>query len=102
VIQKTGEERNFRAIVVADGSLFADIPMSNVSGNMQFAYDGINWLLRSDSYSGVMNKSEEDVKIQHTQEDQVAWFYGSVVLVPMLFLGLGLFRVRLRKRGARR
>lgn len=42
-----------------------------------------------------MGSSKEDVPIQHTREQEVVWFYATVLLAPALVLGVGS-RVRLR------
>jgi len=97
----TGKKKNddgstWRALVVSDASLFADVPIVN-PGNQQFVYDGLNWLTRQEAISGSV-KSEEDVKIQHTREGQAGWFYLTVIGIPVLLFGLGMLRVRLRRK----
>lgn len=90
-------ERGFRAIVVADATLFSDFPITN-PGNQQFIYDALNWLTGQEAHAGEV-ESEEDVRIQHTREGQAGWFYSTVVGVPLLFLALGAVRLRIRRRG---
>jgi len=38
------------------------------------------------------------VKIQHTRDEDIKWFYGTVALFPTLILLLGLVLVRIRRR----
>lgn len=93
-----GEGENaFRAIVVADATLFSDFPIVN-PGNQQFVYDALNWLTGQEALAGE-TESEEDVRIQHTREGQAGWFYSTVLGVPLLFLVFGAIRLRLRRRG---
>jgi hypothetical protein len=44
--------------------------------------------------------SEEDVPIQHTREQDVLWFWATVLLAPALVLGVGFFVTRRRGRRA--
>jgi hypothetical protein len=46
-------------------------------------------------------ESEEDVMIQHTREEDVAWFYGTIFGVPLLVLATGITLTALRNRRAR-
>jgi hypothetical protein len=96
-----GKERPWRALVVADSGLFSDLAMNANRGNQQFAYDGLNWLIGAEAVSGAV-EIEEDAKILHTRETQTIWFYGTVVGVPLLVLGAGVLRLRMRRRGGER
>lgn len=94
-VEGDGED-GFRAIVVADASLFADFPIGN-PGNQQFIYDALNWLTGQEALSGEV-ENEEDVRIQHTREGQAGWFYSTVLGVPALFFAFGAVRLRVRRR----
>ncbi|RMG93335.1 MAG: hypothetical protein D6705_18980 [Deltaproteobacteria bacterium] len=87
----------FRVIVAADATFMTDLALGNL-GNQQFLHDAINWLIGAEALSG-RTESEEDVKIEHTKEDQAKWFYATVLGVPVLVLGAGAFHVRRRRRG---
>lgn len=95
-----GKERPWRALVVADSGVFSDLAMGN-RGNQQFAYDGLSWLIGAEAVSGAI-EVEEDAKILHTKETQTIWFYGTVFGVPLLVLGAGMLRLRLRRKGGER
>ncbi len=96
VAEGAGTDRGWRALIVADASLFADFPVGN-PGNQQFIYDSMNWLTHQEGLSGEV-ESEEDVRIQHTKEGQAGWFYSTVVGIPLLFLAFGAIRLRVRRR----
>lgn len=49
-----------------------------------------------------MTTSEEDVPIQHTRSQDVAWFYATVFGVPVAVLAVGFFVTRRRGRRAPR
>lgn len=92
------ETPEFRAVIVADSTLFSDLALAS-QGNQVFVSDALNWLLGDEALAGT-TESEEDVKIEHTKEDQTLWFYGTSLGVPLIVLLLGLLRVRRRKRSA--
>jgi len=94
-------EIGWRVAVVADSTAFSDLVLANVRGNQQYIWDVIHWLTGDEESTGT-TESEEDVKIQHTKEDQVAWFYSTSVGVPFLVLLVGWLRVRSRRKGGSR
>jgi hypothetical protein len=51
-----------------------------------------------EGFSGVAS-TEADVPITHTRKQDVAWFYSSIFLMPVLVIGLGLLVTRNRRRG---
>ncbi|MEE2750855.1 MAG: Gldg family protein [Myxococcota bacterium] len=85
----------WRGIVIADATSLSDQWIPN-PGNQLYVYDAVNWLIGEESTSGTL-ESEEDVKIQHTRDDQVAWFYGTIFGVPLLVFGGGALRLRRRR-----
>ncbi|MCB9746121.1 MAG: Gldg family protein [Alphaproteobacteria bacterium] len=92
------EDKELRALVLADASAFSDLGLLGMKGNNVYVGDGVGWLLDEAELGGTV-ESEEDVKIEHTREDQVAWFYGTIVGVPLLVLVLGVVRTRRRRKG---
>jgi hypothetical protein len=93
-----------RAIVVGTQAflsdapiLRADMPILAIRGNGQFAFDGTRWLIGDDDITGEI-ESEEDVKIQHTREEDWLWFVTTEVGVPALVLGFGLMFIRFRRK----
>lgn len=91
-----GEGSQFRALVLMAPAALVDLAVLRFLANQQFAVDGVNWLIGAEDLTGT-TESEEDVKIEHTKEGQTTWFYGTVLGVPMLVLGLGGIRVRMRR-----
>ncbi len=86
-----------RAIVVGDTSLFSDDVLRYSKGNVLFGSDTIRWLVGDEDTVGEIH-SEEDVKIQHTRQEDTAWFLMSIVGVPALVLIFGFVLMRLRRR----
>jgi hypothetical protein len=64
--------------------------MSNVIGNQVLFVDAMRWLVGEESWSGQTN-TEEDVRIEHTKQQDLAWFYSTIFGVPGLVLAAGLF-----------
>jgi hypothetical protein len=91
--QKT-EQRSF---VVADADLFSDTVLKNVPHNRVLLVDAVRWLGGEESLAGELS-SEEDVRIDHTKDKDVFWFYLTILGVPALILGLGLYVARFAKK----
>jgi hypothetical protein len=86
-----------RSFVVADADLFSDTVLKNVTHNRVLLLDAVRWLGGEESLAGELN-SEEDVRIEHTKGKDVFWFYLTILGVPALILGLGLFVSRKAKK----
>lgn len=101
--EKKPEAKEMRAFVVADSDAFSDLVMSNVGGNQYFLVDAVRWLVGEASFSGA-ESSEEDVRIESTKQQDLSWFYGTIIGMPCLVLGAGvvLSRRSRRAQGAKR
>ncbi|WP_225410102.1 Gldg family protein [Stigmatella hybrida] len=89
-----------RAVVMGDSDALSDGVVPNLA-NAYLVMDTLRWLTGEEAISGAVS-SEEDVPIQHTREQDVAWFYATVFLGPMLVLGVGFFVTRRRGKRAPR
>ena len=85
-----------RVIVFADASAVSD-PMVRNQSNLIYFVDGLRWLVGDVKASGVAS-SEEDIRIRHTNKEDVAWFYGTVALVPGLVIIAGALATRRARR----
>jgi hypothetical protein len=91
-----GGDKEARAFVVADVDAFTDEFLRN-EGNALLLADIAYWL--SDVKEPIIPKvTEEDVRIQHRKEDDVAWFYSTTLGVPALVLALGFFVASRRRK----
>ena len=90
---KKPEVKEMRAFVTADADAFSDLVLTNVVGNQVLFVDAMRWLVGEESYSGATN-TEEDLHIEHTKQQDMAWFYSTIFGLPMLVLGVGLFARR--------
>ncbi len=101
------DEKEMRAVVFADADLFSDDYILAPLGagghppNYHLFADVVRWLAGEAQMGGVPT-SEEDVKILHSRSEDAWWFYSTVMGVPLLILGLGLFTGWGRGRGKRR
>jgi hypothetical protein len=59
--------------------------------------DAVRWLGGEDSFAGEVN-DEEDVRIEHSKQKDLVWFYSTIVGMPALVLGLGLVVARRARR----
>ncbi len=94
-----GEKSEWHAAVVADANLASNFFIRNAA-NAYFIADTVSWLTEDPALAGE-SESEEDVKIQHTKEDESMWFYATSALIPALVFVTGALRVsNRRKKGA--
>lgn len=92
----------FRAFVLADADALSDFVLAEVPGNQVLLVDAMRWLLGEESVQGLPN-TEEDVRIEHTKQADLGWFYLIIFGIPGLVLGSGLLvSKRSRGRGGRR
>lgn len=94
---KQDEQPELRAFVVADADVFSDWVMERMVGNQVLLVDAIRWLGGEESWAGEVS-SEEDVRIEHTKQEDLAWFYATIFGAPMLVLGLGVVTSRRSRR----
>lgn len=91
------EAKEMRAFVIADADSVSDLLMSNFGPNRLLLMDAIRWLGGEDSFAGEVN-DEEDVRIEHSKQKDLVWFYSTIVGMPALVLGLGLTVARRARR----
>jgi hypothetical protein len=90
-------EEGFRAVVIGDVAVFSELAYDNMQANVDFAADVATWLVGEDQLIGETER-EEDVEIRHTRDDDIAWFWGTILGVPLLILALGTLLVNVRRR----
>jgi hypothetical protein len=86
-----------RAFVVGDADAVSDAALGN-DGNVLLVADAVRWLGGEESFAGAIS-TPEDVRIEHTKQKDMVWFYGSIFGAPALVLGAGLLYTR---RGGKR
>jgi hypothetical protein len=92
--------RAMRALVYADAEMFSDAVLTAIGLNAAMVADGIRWLGGEESLGGDV-ESEEDVRIVHTNAEDVAWFYSTIIGAPLLVLAVGFASVFRRRRMGR-
>jgi phosphoribosyl-ATP pyrophosphohydrolase len=66
-------------------------------GNLLLAADSIRWLIGEESVIGAAT-SEEDEEIHQTRNQDLLWFWATVVLIPLAVLVSGVVLVLARRR----
>jgi hypothetical protein len=100
--KKPEESKEERAFVLADSDAFSDFVMSNVVGNQILFVDAVRWLVGEGSVQGLPN-TEEDVRMEHTKQADLGWFYAMIFGAPCLTLAAGVWvSRRSRSRGGKR
>lgn len=89
-------KEGWRAVVIGDVNWAADPLLQHSQANQIFAVDVVRWMLGEEALIGETT-NEEDVKIQHTRDDDWVWFYLTVIGAPLLVFGVGMVRIRLRR-----
>jgi hypothetical protein len=95
----------FRVLVYSDADLFADLRVQNELGQTAAIIvsgplldDSIRWLGGEEVFAGDI-VSEEDTAVQHTKNETAVWFFLTVIGVPFVVLGIGLwFTLYVRRR----
>jgi len=92
---------NLRALVYADSDIFEDRALATFPPLPFIVRDAVLWLGGEEELAGE-TIDEKDTVIEHTQSEDVVWFYLSLVGAPVVILGIGLSGVMWRRRRAQR
>jgi len=95
--EKEKQPKELRAFVVSDADGLSDLLLSNFGPNRLLLMDAIRWLGGEDSFAGEVN-DEQDVRIEHTKQKDLVWFYSTIIGVPLVVLGAGLTVARRARR----
>ncbi len=87
--QSVETKEEMRVAVFADADIFSD-DFIKFRGNGYLLLDVFQWLLDERRVAS-NTSSEEDVKVKHTHDEDVWWFYSTVFAVPLFILALGFF-----------
>lgn len=90
-----------RMIVFSDADCLSDLALGFAETNQILLVDTVRWLGGDESFSGEIS-TPEDVRIQHTKQKDVFWFYGTIIGAPALLLGVGILMTRRTRRTLRR
>ena len=90
---KQDKPKEFRAFVLGDADAANDLVLMNAPSNRYFLLDAVRWLVGEESFAGEVS-SEEDVRLEHTKEKDVFWFYSTIFGAPAAVMGLGLMLAR--------
>jgi ABC-type uncharacterized transport system len=96
---KGKDAAEMRAFVLGDADAVSDAALGN-EPNILMVVDVLRWLGGEESFSGSI-ATTEDVRIDFTKQKDVLWFYGTILGIPLLVLGLGLTLTRKRVRRRR-
>ena len=90
------DRKEMRMLVYADADALSDRVLGNL-GNYYLFHDGLQWMVEEEMVLAAA-KPEEDVRIAHTRQEDVVWFYSTIFGVPLLVLGAGILYNHLRRR----
>lgn len=92
------DKNEMRAFVMADADAATDAALGH-EPNIVLVLDALRWLGGEESFSGAVS-SAEDVRIEHTKEKDLIWFYATIFGAPAAVLAVGLGIVRRSRRSA--
>lgn len=96
-IEAPGVVKRGKILGFSDASALADVLVRN-QGNLIYFTEGLRWLVGDSKKTGGVATTEEDVRIRHTRKEDLAWFYGTVLVVPGLVLAMGAIANRRARR----
>jgi hypothetical protein len=94
-IESGNEIKPWRAVVLTSTEALSDFWTRLSGGTRILMGDSVAWLVGEEAETGEV-LIEEDPKIVHKSEDDILWFYGSVIFIPMLVFLAGMLRLRRR------
>ena len=87
------ERNNGRVYACADATVISDVLMQNPA-NQVLVSDALAWLQDKKAFN---SSSEKDSKILHSNNEDLLLFYGTIVVMPLLVLAIGLLATRRKK-----
>ncbi len=96
-----GDGEDGRAVIIPDGDFVTDQVIRN-PGNVLLFGDVIQWLIGQEQIVGEVS-SEEDVRIEHSAEEDKLWFWATSFGAPLPFFAIAIWvGLRRSRRGSRR
>jgi hypothetical protein len=92
-----GEEG--RLVLVPDGNFVSDALIRNPGNGLVFG-DIMQWLIGEEQIVGDVS-SEEDIRIEHTRDEDKIWFYATSFGAPLPLLAVGMWIAVRRRRQTR-
>jgi hypothetical protein len=89
-----------RAFVLGDADVVSDAAFSSNEANVLLVADSVRWLTGEESFAGLL-ATPEDVRIEHTKQKDLVWFYGTIFVAPAIVLGGGLLYTRRVRRASK-
>lgn len=88
------ERNKGRLYACADATVISDHILTRNKANQVLVGDALSWL-RDEAI--LNSSSEKDVKILHSKNEDLLLFYGTIVVMPLLILAVGLLASRRKK-----
>ena len=89
-------DREQRVVIIGDNDFASDAYIGQ-AGNLDFAMNVMNWLVKDDSFISIPAKTRTDTKLELSKTHQIIIGVGFLVVIPASLLGSGLF-IWLRRR----
>ncbi|MDH3327297.1 MAG: GldG family protein [Gammaproteobacteria bacterium] len=79
-----------RVVVIGDNDFASDAYIGE-GGNLDFAMNIVNWLVKDDSFISIPTKTRNDYKLELSKTHQIVIGFGFLLVIPVGLLGAGLF-----------
>lgn len=87
-----------RLVVVGDGDIINESIMGAIPGNIEFAFNIVDWLIQDEALLAIRTKTVEPRALRPSPEGLRPWIkYGNMIGPILLVMLFGLFRWRRRK-----
>ncbi len=77
-------------IVVFGSSQFVNNQYSRFGGNLDFFLNAVSWVLEDESLISIRAKEDESGKVELSQNEGMAIFWISVIIIPLLIAAFGI------------
>ncbi len=85
-----------RVVIIGDNDFASDAYIGE-AGNLDFAMNIVNWLIKDDAFISIPVKTRNDTRLELSQTHQIIIGVGFLIVIPVGLLGAGLF-IWLRRR----
>jgi len=78
-----------RIVIIGDNDFASDAYIGQ-AGNLDFAMNVINWLIKDETFINIPNKTNSDLNFELTKTHQIIIGFGFLLIVPLLLLLTGI------------
>lgn len=85
-----------RVVIIGDSDFASDAYIGE-AGNLDFAMNIVNWLVKDDTFISIPARTRNDTQLELSKTHQIIIGVGFLIIIPLSLLGAGIF-IWLRRR----